>query len=235
MGGRQPAERRERDLLALVAHDVRSPLAVIVGYANTLRDRWSELSDAEKRDGVATIARSGARLARMVDDGLHAALDASGESAWRIAPFDLGAQIREVVADFSAMVDRVFSLRIDDKLPLVLGDERYNAHVLENLLSNAVNFSAPATPVRVEAEQQGDMAVTTVRDLGVGISAAEIPKLFGRFAHVGDAPENHCAPSAGLGLHFARRIVEAQGGCFHVESRPGLGSSFSYTLPISRT
>jgi signal transduction histidine kinase len=124
-------------------------------------------------------------------------------------------------------------VRIDDSLPPVLGDARYNAHVLENLLSNAVKFSPPTAPVRVEAAQLGHVAATTVRDFGVGIPAGDIPKLFRRFARVGTTRDDDATPGSGLGLHFAKRIVEAQGGRISVASRPGLGSSFTYTLPLA--
>src|SRR4051794_11841198 len=94
-------DRLESDLLALVAHDVRTPLAVITGYARQLCDRWDELPDWKKRKALAAISRNGIKATRMVDEGLRAALAESAGHRPDVRPFDLCAQVYELVAEFA--------------------------------------------------------------------------------------------------------------------------------------
>jgi signal transduction histidine kinase len=220
----------EGDLLALVTHDVRTPLAVISGYAAELNDRWDDLSDAKKRAGIDVIARNGRKATQMLEDGLHAALADSGGHRREFRELDLSAQIRELVEEFAEISPNRFVVRGDERPSPVRCDPQRSWHVLANLLANAVRFSPPQGPIEVELTRRGRFAEVSVRDHGAGISPARIREIFRRRA---DSAARRAA-GLGIGLHLTRRIVEGQGGRMSVSSRLGRGSTFTYTLPVAR-
>ena len=220
-------DRLESDFLALVTHDVRTPLAVISGYAKELGDRWDELPDAEKRAAVEAIGRNGIKATRMLEEGLLAAVDGPGGRRHEVRQFDLCGQIFELVAEFAEISSNRFVVRSSERQVPVLTDRQRNWHVLANLLSNAVKFSRPYAEIDVEVLRRDAVAEVSVRDHGIGISPGRARSLF------------HWRPGAvrrragGLGLRLTQAIVEAQGGSISVSSRPGCGSTFTYTVPLA--
>jgi signal transduction histidine kinase len=225
-------DRLEKDFLALITHDMRTPLAVIAGFASSMREKWDELPDAAKLEGLDAIARNGRNLARLVEQDLQVALVERGELPYEIAPFDLGGQIERIVKDFSGTAPNRFVVRIQEGLPLVMADEQRNWQVLANLLSNAVKFSPVSALVEMDAFCEHEVAHVAIRDHGIGIDSAEVTSLFRKFSRVGSA-NAHRARGTGLGLYLAKCMVEAQGGAIWVDSRRGRGSTFTYTLPLA--
>jgi signal transduction histidine kinase len=234
IGRLERSDRIEKEFLALVAHDMRTPLAVIAGFASSLRERWDELPDRERLDGLDAILRNGKSLTRLVEQDLQVALVDSSEFRCKLAPFDLAAQIEQIVDDFAQTADAQFELHIVRPLCQARGDEHRNWQVLANLLSNAVKFSPPGSLVQVEVVERERMVHVTIRDTGRGIAAADRAKLFRKFGRVGDTGTG-AVVGTGLGLYLSRRLVESQGGRIWVESRPGEGSAFTYTLPLVLT
>jgi signal transduction histidine kinase len=230
IGSYERADRIEKDLLALITHDMRTPLAVIAGFASSLRDQWDELPDRERLEGLDAILRNGRCLTRLVEQDLQLALIEPGELRCEIAPFDLAGQIERVVDDFARTADARFEVRVAKSLSAVSGDEHRNWQILANLLSNAVKFSPQGALVEVDVFQRGPMAHVTVRDGGRGISAGDKRKLFQKFGRVGDV---EAVSGTGLGLYLAKCLVESQGGRIWVESPPGEGAAFTYTLPLA--
>jgi signal transduction histidine kinase len=229
MRRRDDGDQLEGDLLALVTHDVRTPLAVISGYAVQLRDHWDELPDAEKRAGIDVIGRNGIKATQMVEEGLRAAFADSGGHRREFVEYDLAAQVRELVAEYAELSPNRFVMRCDDGLSPVRCDPQRNWHVLANLLANAVKFSPPRGRIEVELARRGRFAEVSVRDYGAGISPARIRAVFRRNA--GSVVRR--AAGLGIGLRLTRRIVEEQGGRLSVSSRLGRGSTFTYTLPAA--
>ena len=222
-------DRLEGDLLALVTHDVRTPLAVISGYATELHDHWDELPDAKKRAGIDVIGRNGIKATQMLEEGLRAALSEPGGHRREFGEFDLAAQVRELVKEFDEVSPNRFVVRGDERPSPVRCDPQRNWHVLANLLGNAIKFSPPHGSIEVELAQRGQFAAVSVRDHGAGISPARIRAIFQRRA--GSVARR--AAGLGIGLRLTRRIVEEQGGRLFVSSRAGSGSTFTYTLPVA--
>jgi PAS domain S-box-containing protein len=232
IGRLERLDRREKEFLALITHDMRTPLAVIAGFASSLRENWDELPDHERLDGLDAILRNGRSLTRLVEQDLQVALLESGELSCEGAPFDLGDQVERIVDEFARTADAQFEVWMVKPLAPAHGDEHRNGQVLANLLSNAVKFSAPGALVEVEVVERGAMVHVTVRDAGPGISAADMRKLFRKFARVGGA-DVRAVNGTGLGLYLSKRLVELQGGRIWVDSHPGQGSAFTYTLPLA--
>jgi PAS domain S-box-containing protein len=224
----------KNEFLALISHDMRTPLAVIAGFAERLRNRWSELPDDEKLESVDTILRNGRNLYRLVEEGLQVARIESGEFAYELQDVALESEVERTVADLGrAGADRI-RVVAEHGLPVVRCDPDRHWQILMNLLSNALKFSPPESTVEVELKAQGSMVQVAVRDRGAGIDPDDLPKLFQKFSRV-RTPDQLDVRGAGLGLYIAKAMVEAQGGRMSVESEPGRGSTFAYTLPTAES
>ena len=225
-------DRLEKELLALITHDMRTPLTVISSFASTLRDNWQDLSEGERLAGLEAILRNGESLARFVEQDLELALVGAGELRYEIATFDIAGQIDRIVDDFARTADRQFARRIDRPLALVRADPRRNSQILCNLISNALKFSPPDAPVEICAVSRDQVVHVAVRDHGPGISPTDLPQVFRKFSRL-MTPGVRAPHGTGLGLYLCKRMVAAQGGQIWVESREGAGATFTYTLPLA--
>jgi PAS domain S-box-containing protein len=223
----------KNDFLALITHDMRTPLAVIAAFAETLRHRWDDLAEAEKLESVDAILRNGRNLFRLVDEGLEVAMIESGDFLYEMASLDVGAQVAKTIDDITAHDEgRRIRLTIEDGLPFVHADRDRHWQVIANLLSNALKFSPPGAPVEVVAARANGMVQVAVRDHGVGIRPEDVPMLFRKGSRLGNG-DALAARGTGLGLYICKAIVEAHGGRIWFEPTPGGGSTFTYTLPVA--
>lgn len=228
-------DQLKTEFVAMVAHDLRSPMSVITGFADTIHDRWHEISDEDKLEYLQLISRNTRSLADFVEDVLQVARMESGELSYAMEPFDARMVVQRIVKDMRVAHPEL-SLTIDapDELPDALGDAERNWQILTNLVSNAMKFSEgePTVRVRISTMLDEQVVAIEVRDNGVGISSEDLPRLFRRFSRVG--PTRRTVAGTGLGLYIVKSMVEAQGGRIWVQSEPGEGSTFTYTLPIAQ-
>ena len=231
-------ERLERldalkdDVLALIAHDIRTPLAIIGGFAEQLQDQWSQLSESEKLENVGTIFRNALKLYRFAEQGLQVTRLESGALPFAPRSISLEEEVARTVADLGTADAARIHVEAEGGLPPVRCDPERNWQVLMNLLSNALKFSPPETGIEVELSRKDKMVEVAVRDHGPGISPENLPRLFHKFSRVG-GPELEAVRGTGLGLYISKTLVEAQSGRIRVESVIGRGSTFAYTLPIA--
>jgi PAS domain S-box-containing protein len=223
--------RREKEFLALIAHDMRTPLAVIAGFASSLLEKWDDLPDGERLEGLDAILRNGRSLTRLVEQDLQLALIDGGQLSYELSTFDLAAQVQRITSELARTTDARFVVRSEPS-QLVHADPERNWQILANLLSNAVKFTAAQTPIEIGIRRDGPMVRVAVRDRGRGISRVDARRLFRKFSRVG-SPDGPALRGTGLGLYLSRRMVEAQGGRIWVKSEPGEGSTFTYTLPAA--
>ncbi|HUB08482.1 MAG TPA: HAMP domain-containing sensor histidine kinase [Myxococcales bacterium] len=218
----------QRELLANVSHELRSPLARIQVALELARGQ-------ERPDGpLDEIAQDIAELSRLVDDVLATSrLELRPESVRpaRLSLRDLLGQARRRALAGGLAADRL-SLELADDLPDVTADGELCAHALGNLLDNARKHTPPGTAVALGATREGERVRIFVRDHGPGLPAEELPRLFEPFYRP-DASRTRSTGGAGLGLSLVRRIAELHGAEPRVESAPGQGSTFSFTLPIA--
>ena len=218
--------------LAGVAHDLRNPLSALKMSA-ALVTSGRPIPEERMQKTMALVRRQVARLDRMVGD----LLDATRIEAGR---FELSLEERDVrelatsVAELYLAGGSSHDLRLHlPEEPVLLScDATRVEQVLHNLVSNALKYSQGGSRVDVIVEREGEEAVLSVVDRGIGISNDELRTLFAPFRRTGRAREK--APGVGLGRSVARRIVEAHGGRIEVESRPGVGSTFRVRLPRAR-
>ena len=228
----EEVDRLRNEFLALMTHEIRTPLAIIAGFAEQLQNSWDVLSEAEKLESVEMIHRNGRNLSRLVEDGLQIARIESGQFDYELVPVDLAEEARRVVADFTHEDAGRIRVSAAPRLPRALCDPQRHRQILTNLVSNALRFSPPETPIHVGLTRRGSTVQVHVRDRGPGIARADLPKLFRKFSRVG-GPEQLRVAGTGLGLYISKAIVEAQGGRIRVRSKPGSGSTFTYTLPVA--
>ena len=226
-------DRVKNEFVAIVAHDLRSPMSVLSGYAELLLMNWERLDDETKRSHIATILRSARNSSELIDDVLEVASIEAGELQYAIAPYDLEALVRRVVADIvPAGPGSQPALRIAGPLPPALGDQRRHWQALSNLVSNALRYSPVDRPPQIDVDTADGMLRVAVRDHGPGIASEDQDRIFDRFSRVG-SPTSGLDRGTGLGLYITRSMVEAQGGRIWVESEPGHGATFTFTIPTA--
>ncbi len=225
------AIRAREDVLALVSHDLRSPLGVILMSASRLRHTLAE-DDTVGAKCIAAIQRAGGRMDRMICDLLDLAGIANGTLALAIERHSAMALVAEAIdeheADAARRGIRLAQLPMDDRLDVDCDRGRL-LQVLGNLVGNAIKFSGTGRNVVVHATVSGSSVMFTVSDEGPGIPADELPHLFERYWRGADRVQR----GTGLGLAIAKAIVEGHGGTISATSELGRGSTFSFSIPCS--
>jgi signal transduction histidine kinase len=230
---RAEIERTRRDLIAAVSHDLRTPLASLRALAEALND--GVVDDPEHvRRYLTLIAGETERLNALIDDLFELARLESGAVRLDRVPVSVSELIAETVARMAPQAERkgvALTGDAPDHLPPTLADAQQLARVLLNLVQNAIRHTPPGGRVQLRACQQDAAILLTVEDTGEGITPADLPRVFDRF-YRGDPARSREAGS-GLGLAIARGLVDAHGGRIWVESTPGQGARFAFTIPLA--
>lgn len=227
-----PERRRELnayDLIATLAHDLRSPLTSIKGFAATMGQRFDRLTDDQKKHMLRTIDHDADRMNRLLADLLAFSRLEARRLELRVERLDLGELAREVgeqVQRGTSTHQIVFELGED--LPPLLADRSKLEQVVQNILENAVKHADPGTVTVRTGHEQGDL-VLRISDSGPGIEPSTFPYIFSKFFH----RRTHGARSGGtgLGLYICKGIVEAHDGSIGVESTGPAGTTFAVRLP----
>jgi signal transduction histidine kinase len=221
------------DFVSLVSHELRSPMAAVIGAARTLQDRWRMLSAAQRESFLALIGDETSRLAELVGDVLDTSRIEAGTFSYRFEEVDLGRLVDEAVeAAELAQQDVAVVASVRAGLPPIRGDRARLRQVLGNLIENAVKYSSEGGEVRVSATAGNGAVAIDVRDSGPGIPRDQQARIFEKFGRV-DVP-GASKPGTGLGLFIARSIAEAHGGSLEVTSDLEPGATFTLTLPVER-
>lgn len=224
--------RMKSGIISNVSHEMRTPLALISMYAETL-ESGKILAPDKIRDYYRTILRESRNLAHMVDNVLDFARLESGRAQIRLGRVDLGELATEVAHNCGEQLRLggfQLSLEIESGLPPISGDRVELSQALLNLLDNAVKYSTDTKEIGIAVRRAGSSVVVEIRDEGIGIDPSEQQRIFEQFYRVGDAMTQNVR-GAGLGLALVRDIVVAHRGRVEVRSTPGRGSAFSVVLP----
>jgi signal transduction histidine kinase len=226
------AEQLRRNLVADVAHELRTPLSNIRGYLEAIRDEVIKPDAAT----ICSLDEEAVLLSRLVDELQELSIAEAGKLKLVYQMEDIVKLIRQLAAPWqSQAVAKEISLSLDlpDKLPLVNIDSQRISQVLHNLLENAMAHTGKGGSITVAATRQGDWVEVSVSDTGEGIPAEDLPNVFERFYRV-DKSRARATGGSGLGLTIAKRLVEAHGGNIEAQSELGKGSHFSFTVPIAK-
>jgi signal transduction histidine kinase len=230
-GELETASRHKSEFLANMSHELRTPLNAVIGFSEVLQDRLFGDLNEKQAEYVADIHASGRHLLALINDILDLSKIEAGRMDLQVAPFGLADVIQNSVALLRERATRqgiALSFEVDPGMGIIEADERMLKQVLFNLLSNALKFTPKGGHVGVSAHADGDDVVVSVRDDGVGIASADQARIFEEFQQVG---ASHLQEGTGLGLAISRRFIELHGGTLRVESEPGHGSTFTFTLP----
>lgn len=225
------AEQLQRNMVADVAHELRTPLSNIRGYLEAVRDGAIK-PDA---DTIRSLDEEAMLLSRLVDDLQELSLAEAGELKLACQAEDIAELINQTVAVVQARAAEkgvAVSIDLPDKLPPVNIDSHRISQVSRNLLENAVAHTTKGDAITVAARQQGNWVEVSVADTGEGIPAEDLPNIFERFYRV-DKSRARATGGGGLGLTIAKRLIEAHGGKIEVQSELGKGSRFSFTVPVA--
>jgi signal transduction histidine kinase len=227
----EQAEQLRRNLVADVAHELRTPLSNIQGYLEAIRDRVMKPDTA----AISTLSEEAALLARLVDELQELSLAEAGELKLVYQAEDLVALVRQTAAPWESQAAAkgiTLSLDLPDSLPPVNVDWQRISQVLHNLLENAVVHTGRGGRITISLARKGEWVEVSVVDTGEGIPAQDLPNVFERFYRV-DKSRARATGGSGLGLTIAKRLVEAHGGRIEAQSTLGKGSRFLFTLPIA--
>jgi len=228
------ADRLRRELVANVSHDLRTPLATLQGYVETLLLKNKSLTEKDRKHHLKIAIQHCQRLSNLVDELFELAKLDSREIEVRSEPFNINELVHDVVQKFNLSAEeRQISIQIDHnpRLPFVNADIAMIERVIENLLENAMRHTAPGGSIRLTfTAQDGDISVC-VTDTGCGIAEEDLPYIFDRFYHRDRAQESKGAYS-GLGLAITKRIIELHNKTIIVESKVGAGTAFTFLLPV---
>ncbi len=218
------------DFVSLVSHELRSPMAAVIGASRTLQERWRLLSAEQRESFLALIADETTRLASLVADVLDTSRLEAGTFSYRFEDVDVAGLVLDAVESaVLAQQDVAVVTAVTGTLPTIRGDQARLRQVLSNLIDNAVKYSPENGEVDVRAFAADGGVRVSVRDTGPGIPREQQARIFEKFGRV-DIPGSS-KPGTGLGLFIARSIAEAHGGKLEVSSVPREGATFVLTLP----
>lgn len=220
-------------LLALVSHELQTPISIIKAYANTLARADAKWSEDVMREKLGAIEEESDRLSRLVSRLLYTTRLEANAVSLNLMLIDLPKESQRV-AKRLAELDETHELLVSfpGDFPAVMGDPEKISEVLTNLIENAMKFSPHGGTITIEGAVAGGEVAIAVADQGIGIPPTEQAYIFERFYRVADSGAG-AQPGTGLGLHICRLLVQAHGGRIWVESNSGEGSRFTFTLPIA--
>ena len=234
MQDRERMEHYRREFLGNVSHELKTPIFAIRGFAETLLD--GALDDERvRRSFVHKVLRNATRLGSLAEDLASVARIEMGELSMDLQPLDLMELSREVVESLeSSASKRGISLHLSmpSELPQVMADHNHISQVLSNLIDNGIKYGRDGGQVEVVARpvQEGTIKISVVDD-GVGIAPEYIPRVTERFFRIEPSRSSKLG-GTGLGLAIVKHILSAHGSQLMIESLPGSGSTFGFTLPI---
>ncbi len=228
------ADRQKDTFIAVLAHELRNPLAPIRNALGVLKLKGA--ADEKASWCIAVIDRQTALMSRLLDDLLDISRLNHGQLRLRKQPMDLAAAIEQAIEAAQPLFDarrHTFSASLPAQPLLLEGDPTRLAQVFSNVLINAAKYTPPGGKIGLAFERQNDVAVVRVTDTGIGIAAQDLARIFDTFGQV-ESDEDHSQGGQGIGLSLAKELLEMHGGSIEVRSAgPGQGSDFEVRLPLA--
>ncbi len=236
---RDISERKKLDQLkdeftSMVSHELRTPLTVVIGALSTVHSEWERLDPQDIRGLVKDASLEAEALNHLLGNLLELSRAQAERLFLNAEEVDVGALLRRTVDKIKPQAPaHAFTVELPAALPPVKADPIRVERIIYNLLENAVKYSPPGGEIKAFARKDGDFLVVGVADRGIGISRSQQAKLFAPFQRLEEAKSVRDR-GVGLGLMVCRRLAEAHGGTIRMESEPGQGSTFFFSLPLTK-
>ena len=225
------ADEIKSTFVSVISHELKTPVALIQGYAETLLRKDARWDPKTREESLEVILEEADRLHHLIDNLLDASRLEAGKLPLEKEPVAVDRLAERVAERFRTQTDaHQINVAFPEDFPVIQGDPTRLEQVLNNLLSNAIKYSPEGGPIDITGSPAADRVTITVTDRGVGIPFEEQPHIFESF-YRGSREYQQQTAGAGLGLYLAKAIVEAHGGEIWVESDPGEGAAFSFSLP----
>jgi len=225
-------EKMRSEFVANVSHELRTPLTSIQGFVETLKD--GAINDPGKAQYfLEIIEKQSNRLNNLIEDILQLSKIESQEIIMNLQSINLRDLIDKTISEFKKKIEQKnhkIKINISPQLPLIKADPEQIEVVFRNLLDNAIKYTPNGGEIYISAFEKAENIYIEIADNGIGISAEHLPRIFERFYRV-DKDRSRKLGGTGLGLAIVKHIVQAHGGTIGVESKPGKGSKFFFTLP----
>jgi len=228
------ADESRRDMVANISHDLRTPLAALQGYIDTMLIKDQALSDDEKRRYLEAASKNSMRVGELIADLFELARLESDQASAHKEPCAINELVQDVAGKFAIEAEEReigFEFEIPEQAPFVNADVGLIERALENLIDNAIKFTGPGGAISLSVEEKEGEVETRVSDTGRGISEQQLPRIFDRF-HRAEDSEYSGRRGTGLGLAIVKRIIDLHGGTLQVASAVGVGTTFRFRLPI---
>jgi two-component system phosphate regulon sensor histidine kinase PhoR len=226
-------DQMKTDLMSMVTHEIRTPLATVRGFAQILLK--GGIPGEKSKEFLEIINRQSNRLVNLVNDFLDITRIESGRQAITKAPLSMEKLIQNALLDLKPLADdKQISLHFESPslpIPELLADRNLMEQVLINLLSNAIKYSPKGAEARVALYQENGFVNVDIKDTGLGIPRESIPRLFEKFYRV-RCDDRKDIIGTGLGLSLVKQIIDVHSGTIKVESEHGVGSTFTFSIPI---
>ncbi|MBI5957089.1 MAG: PAS domain S-box protein [Chloroflexi bacterium] len=225
------AERLKSTFISVVSHELKTPVALIKGYADALSREDADWDQATIRNGLTVIEEEADRLTELIENLLAASkLQAEGMRL-NLDDVSLATIAQQAIDRFTTQTDRhVLRAEFPPHFPVIQGDHTRLRQVVDNLLSNAIKYSPNGGTITLCGSFTAEQVSVSVSDEGIGLPPDQLQKVFERFYRVGSSL-THKAQGTGLGLYLAHAVITAHGGQIWAENNPGGGATFSFSLP----
>jgi len=230
------ASQHKSEFLANMSHELRTPLNAIIGFSEVLSERMFGELNEKQAEYLKDIYASGTHLLSLINDILDLSKIEAGRMELELTEFDLPTAIENalmLVRERAGRRSIALHTNIDNRLGQIQADERKVRQVVLNLLSNAIKFTPEGGRIEVLAAPKDGLVEVSVTDTGVGIAPEDQEAVFEEFRQVGTADKK--VEGTGLGLTLCRKFIELHGGKIWVTSQVGVGSTFTFTIPVSST
>ena len=231
-GEKQRLLEQREEFMAIASHELKTPVTSLKGYAQMLQARFARAGDERSATALARMNAQLDKLIHLIGELLDVTSIEAGQLLWHSEHFDLDALVRDIVEEVSQISER-HQIRIEGVVRTpVSGDLERIGQVLTNLLTNAIKYSPHADRILITLAAGTESATVGVQDFGIGLAPEKQADVFERFFRVSD-PEHATFPGLGLGLFISAQIVTRHGGRIWVDSQPGAGSTFYFTVPYT--
>jgi signal transduction histidine kinase len=244
----QEQDEVKTDFLSVVSHELRTPLSLVLGFTSVIKDRFEDVifpnikvedSKVQRatrriRNELNTVRSEGERLTDLLDNLLDITKIEAGKVEWKMESISVNDVIESATATIGSAFEQnklELIMDVEDELPLIVGDRNRLTQVMINLISNAAKFTEKGS-ITCRVRKLNNEIMLSVIDTGIGIAETDQERIFDKFRQVGDVHTDKTI-GTGLGLSICKQIVEHHSGRIWVESKPGKGSNFSFTLPCS--